>query len=93
VLTENCDAPPVPDFRLKEPEDIKSPPNTLLCVPLVEPETKKTASDGRDGKEEPGLLANITLPVIPILEELLADPEILFAINAMFFLPYFLQFK
>jgi hypothetical protein len=72
----------------KAPEANVSPLKTMdgLSAPeAVElPETKKvTVGFGKEGKDEPGWFANMTLPVIPILEELLADPEILFAIKAI----------
>jgi len=77
---------PVPIARL--PLTLTSPPKTArlsFSPPApIDPDTKNdTFEPGRDGKDDPGTLANITLPVIPIREALLADPEILFAISAM----------
>lgn len=53
------------------------------------PETKNVVVGlGKGGKDDAGSLANITLPVTPILEKLLADPDMLFAINAIVVLSF-----
>jgi hypothetical protein len=64
------------------PETTVVPPKTDLSV--LDPETKNVTSlPGRGGKIGPGALPMITLPVIPILEELLADPDMLFVTKAI----------
>jgi hypothetical protein len=64
-----------------DPEIFAPPPKTDLEV--SEPDTKKTVSDPRLGNCASGELEMITLPVIPILEPSLLDPETLLVIRAM----------
>ena len=57
------------------------PPKTDLDV--SDPDTKKTVSVPLVGNILPGEFPIITLPVIPIVEELLAEPDILFVTTDM----------
>jgi hypothetical protein len=50
---------------------------------VSDPETKNTVSVPVVGNLASGALPMITLPVIPILEELLADPDMLFVTKAI----------
>jgi hypothetical protein len=70
-------------YTSKVPETTAVPPKTDLDA--SDPETKNTASVPAVGNLASGALPIITLPVIPILEELLADPDILFVTRAMVF--------
>ena len=68
---------------IRDPETTAVPPKTDLDA--SEPETKNTVSVPAVGNLPSGALPMITLPVIPILEELLAEPDMLFVTRAMVF--------
>ena len=64
----------------KDPDILAAPPKTDFAV--SDPDTKKTASEPAMGKAACGALPITTLPVIPIFELLLSDPDMLLVISA-----------
>jgi hypothetical protein len=75
---------PLSEDANKDPLTTTSPPNTARPDPPSPPDTKNVVSDpGRDGNEEFGRFAKMTVPETPINEPLETEPEILLVIRAM----------
>lgn len=72
---------------IREPDIFAAPPKTDFS--FSEPDTKNTTSEP-DCAKNAAALEIITLPVIPILEPPLLDPEILLVIIAIDYAPNFM---